>query len=235
MENNSLHQNRNKRSQNTRRMVVAAMLSAITAVLVFTPIGMIPLPPPLPAVTLVHIPVILAALVEGPVVGLLVGLVFGACSWVRAWESGMVGLTLFFRNPLVSVLPRLLIPLVALGVFWLLQKLRRGKVLDKVATGVAACVGALTNTVGCLGMIVLLYRQELNELLQGIVGGGNAGAAEYAGNGAAWLVAAVGLPNGIAEAIVAAILVPVLVTAVEAMKRRGGHGAAKAVQKERKP
>ena len=99
-----------------RRMVVTAMLGAITALLAFTPIGMIMLPPPLPAVTLVHIPVIIAALVEGPVVGVLVGLVFGVSSLIRAWESGMVGLTLFFRNPLVSVLPRLIVPLAAWGV-----------------------------------------------------------------------------------------------------------------------
>ena len=88
-----------RQSEAIRRMVTAAMLSAITAVLTFTPIGMIPLPPPLLSATTVHLPVILAALVEGPVVGLVVSLVFGLCSFIRAWESGAVGLTLFFRNP----------------------------------------------------------------------------------------------------------------------------------------
>ena len=53
-----------RQSEAIRRMVVAAMLSAITAVLTFTPIGMIPLPPPLLSATTVHLPVILAALVE---------------------------------------------------------------------------------------------------------------------------------------------------------------------------
>ena len=76
-----------------RKMVISAMLSAITAVLTFTPIGMIPLPPPLLSVTTVHIPVIVAALAEGPLVGLLVGLVFGLCSLIRAFTSGMTGLT----------------------------------------------------------------------------------------------------------------------------------------------
>ena len=86
------------------------MLSAIVAVLTFTPIGMIPLPPPLPSATMVHIPVLLAALAEGPVVGLIVGLVFGLCSCIRAWETGMVCLALFFRNPVISVLPPWEIP-----------------------------------------------------------------------------------------------------------------------------
>ena len=83
---------RGKSTLAIRRMVVTAMFAAITALLAFTPIGMITLPPPLPAVTLVHLPVILAALVEGPLVGVGVGLVFGLCSLIRAWGSGMVGL-----------------------------------------------------------------------------------------------------------------------------------------------
>jgi uncharacterized membrane protein len=137
-------------SRTVRRMVVTAMLAAITALLAFTPVGMIQLPPPLPAVTLVHLPVILAVLIEGPWVGVSVGLVFGLCSLIRAWGSGMVGLTLFFRNPLVSVLPRMIIPLTAWGAYLLWNKLiRRKGAADKVGAGVAAAVGALTNTVLC--------------------------------------------------------------------------------------
>ena len=44
-----------RQSEAIRRMVTAAMLSAITAVLTFTPIGMIPLPPPLLSATTVHL------------------------------------------------------------------------------------------------------------------------------------------------------------------------------------
>ena len=46
MKNRNL--NRSRQSERVRQMVIAAMLSAIVAVLTFTPIGMIPLPPPLP-------------------------------------------------------------------------------------------------------------------------------------------------------------------------------------------
>ena len=131
-----------------RRMVITGMLGAVTALLTFTPIGMIMLPPPLPAVTLVHIPVILAALAEGPWVGVPVGLIFGLCSLVRAWGSGMVGLTLFFRNPLVSVLPRIIIPITSWAAYLLWGKLfGQKKAADKLGAGVAAAVGALTNTV----------------------------------------------------------------------------------------
>lgn len=215
---------RGKQSESIRKMVVEGMLSAITAVLVFTPIGMIPLPPPLPAVTAVHIPVILAALVEGPAVGLMVGLVFGVCSLIRAWETGMVGLTLFFRNPLVSVLPRLLVPLMALGCYWLWKKLvKQTAVTDKIGVAVAAAVGAVTNTVCCLGMIVLLYGQELTDIVNEVIHAGKADAA-YIDNAAGWLVAAVGLPNGIAEAIVAVVLLPLIKIAVDMVNRRGRRG-----------
>jgi len=223
----SIHETsaRGRESRSIHRMVTSAMLSAVTAVLVFTPVGMIQLPPPLPAVTMVHIPVILAALAEGPLVGLTVGLVFGVCSLIRAWESGMAGLTLFFRNPLVSVLPRLLIPLAALGVYLLWKKAwKPSPRADRIGAAVAAVCGALTNTVGCLGMILLLYGRQLNELLNGMLGQGQVSEA-YANRAAGWLVAVVGLPNGIAEAVVAAILIPILKAAVDVLIKRSGRSA----------
>jgi len=208
-------------SRTTRRMVVTAMLAAITALLAFTPVGMIQLPPPLPAVTLVHIPVILAALTEGPVVGVSVGLVFGICSLIRAWGSGIVGLTLFFRNPLVSVLPRMIIPLTAWGAYALWNRLTKRKgVVDKVGAGIASAVGALTNTVLCLGMIMILYGDDLTVLINNLISGGSAEAI-YLDNAGAWLVAAVGVPNGLAEAAVAAVLIPMVKVAVDAVNRRG--------------
>lgn len=213
---------KSSRSQSRRiqQMVIAAMLSAIVAVLTFTPIGMVPLPPPLPSATTVHIPVLLAALVEGPVVGLIVGLVFGVCSLIRAWETGMVGLTLFFRDPRISVLPRLLVPLIAFGVWWLWRRLvKSGRVADKVGASLAAIIGTVANTVCCLGAIVLFYGADLTVMINEMIASGSAEAA-YLDHAGAWLVAVVGLPNGIAESIVAAIIVPMIKTAVEAVLRR---------------
>ncbi len=218
-------------SKAIRRMVITAMLGAITALLAFTPVGMIMLPPPLPAVTLVHIPVIVAALVEGPWVGVPVGLIFGLCSFIRAWESGMVGLTLFFRNPLVSILPRLIIPLTAWAAYALWRKLvKKSGAADKVGVGIAAVIGTLTNTVLCLGAIVLLYGNELNILVKNLVELGGV-ESRYVSDGGAWLVAAVGVPNGLAEMIVAALLVPLIKTAADAINRRG-RGARKPVPTE---
>lgn len=213
-----------KRSIAVRKMVTAAMLGAVTAVLAFTPIGMIPLPPPLLHATTVHLPVILAALVEGPLVGLFVGLVFGVCSFINAWSSGAVGLTLFFRNPLISVAPRLLVPLAALGVYVVWKKLARpGAVSDKLGAAVASAVGSLTNTVLCLGTLLLIYGADLTAMLNEMVSAGGL-EASYMNNAGTWLVVAVGLPNGIGEAVVAAVIVPMVKAAIEAVTRRARRG-----------
>jgi len=218
---------RAKQSERIRKMVIASMLSAITAVLTFTPIGMIPLPPPLPSATMVHIPVLVAALVEGPGVGLIVGLVFGLCSLIRAWETGMVGLTLFFRNPLISVLPRMAVPLAALGVYLLWKKLvKNNAVTDKIGAALAAAAGAVTNTVLCLGMIALIYGGDLTVMINEMISSGSA-EASYLNNAGQWLVAVVGLPNGIAEMLVAAVIVPMIKTAVDAVIHRTRRSARK--------
>ena len=215
-----------RQTQTIRRMVITAMLSAVTALLAFTPVGMIMLPPPLAAVTLVHIPVLVAVLIEGPWVGLSVAFVFGLCSFIRAWETGMVGLTLFFRNPLVSILPRLIIPLTAWGVYVLWNRAVKNKgIAQRVGVGVASAVGAITNTVLCLGAIMILYGHDLTVLVNNLISLGGADNV-YTDNAGAWLVAAVGVPNGIAEAVVAAIIVPMIKVAVDAISRRGRHKSA---------
>ena len=62
-------------------------------------------------------------------------------------------------------------------------------------------------------------------LVNNLISGGNTGAA-YLNNAGAWLVAVVGLPNGLAEAAVAAVLVPMVKIAVDAVNRRSGIGRA---------
>lgn len=206
----------------TRRIVVTAMLAAITILLAFTPIGMIPMPAPLPAITLVHLPVILAAVLEGPVVGMAIGFVFGMSSLIRAIPSGALTLTFFFRYPWVSVLPRMIIPLTVWLSYILFSRLLSKKAFgDKAATAIAAAIGALTNTVLCLGVIIVLYSAGITDIMVNVLGI----SSENAG---AWLVTAVGLPNGITEIITAAVLIPVIKIAVDASSKRMKRGKTNA-------
>lgn len=168
-----------------RQIVVAGLMGAIAILLGATRLGFIgPFPPLLPvSATIMHVPAIIAGVLEGPVVGLIVGLIFGVFSWLQA-PTEAPPVNLWFSNPLVSILPRLFI-----GVFaaWAYQALRKSN--EIVALAVAGIVGTLTNTILVVGMLIVF----------GYVP-------------AAVIIPAV-LPNAIAEIVVAAILVVVVVAA----------------------
>lgn len=102
----------------TRRLVVVAMLAALVAVLGLTPLGFVPVPTPAGSATTLHIPVIIAALVEGPVAGALVGFMFGAFSYWRAVTAPANPVAqAMFSDPVTAFLPRILIGLVAYAVY----------------------------------------------------------------------------------------------------------------------
>lgn len=67
----------------TRRLAVVGMLGAISVVLGLTPLGFIPIGPA--KATIMHIPVIIGSIIEGPIVGLLIGLIFGGFSMFQAY------------------------------------------------------------------------------------------------------------------------------------------------------
>ena len=96
--------------EKTRKLVISAMLGAITIVLGLTPLGFIPLG--VMNATTLHIPVIIAAILEGPIVGAAVGLIFGVSSMVKAFTMPLPT-SFVFWNPLIAVLPRVLIGVVS--------------------------------------------------------------------------------------------------------------------------
>ena len=130
-------------SLSARKITVAAALSAIAVVLGATQLGFIPVPTPAGHATIMHIPAILGGILEGPVVGVVVGAIFGIYSFLDAS-------TPIFKDPLVAIFPRLFIGLFAYYAYALTR--RWG---ESVGVTVAAVVGTLTNTVLVLGMIVL--------------------------------------------------------------------------------
>jgi len=98
-----------------RRVITAGLLLAITLVLVFFRIGLIPVPTPAANATVSHIPAIIGGILEGPLVGLIVGLGFG-------FGSFSVAAIPMFKDPLVAILPRLFIGVTAA---WTYSALRR--------------------------------------------------------------------------------------------------------------
>ncbi len=103
-----------RQSTNVRKLTIIAMLGAITVVLALTPLGFIPIGP-LNATTM-HIPVIVAGVLEGPIAGAAVGLIFG-CSSLFNHIVRPTPLSPIFYNPLISILPRVLIGLIASALY----------------------------------------------------------------------------------------------------------------------
>ena len=69
MQENTATRNAAGQKISTRKMAVAGMLGAVAIVLSVTGLGMIPMPTLAGRATIMHVPVILAAILEGPVVG----------------------------------------------------------------------------------------------------------------------------------------------------------------------
>ncbi|MDY6896421.1 MAG: ECF transporter S component [Thermotogota bacterium] len=193
----------------TKRLVTISLLSGISFVLGFTPLGFIPIPPA--NATTMHIPVIIGAILEGPVAGMVIGLIFGVSSIIQALLRPNI-LSFAFVNPLVSVLPRILIGLVSYYSYRLAFELfssnkeKVSKWRDSVSVGVSAALGTLTNTAGVLGMMYLLFADRIATAM---------GVAKEAVGG---VVLAIGLTNGIPEIIIAVLIT---VGVIRAVKRAG--------------
>lgn len=98
----------------TRRMTVIGILGAICIVLGTTPLGFIPIGPT--KATIMHIPVLIGAILEGPIVGMAIGLIFGLFSMFNALTNP-TPVSFIFLNPVVAILPRILMGVVAYYVY----------------------------------------------------------------------------------------------------------------------
>lgn len=128
---------------NTRRIVIAGVLGAIAIVLGVTRLGFIPVPNTTESATILHVPAIVGAVLEGPVVGTLAGLIFGIFSFANAT-------TPLFQNPIIAIVPRILIGVVS----WLIYRATY-KTNQDLAAALAGVAGTLTNSIGVLGLAIV--------------------------------------------------------------------------------
>lgn len=179
----------------TRKMAMVGMLSAISIFLGLTGLGFIPIPPV--KATIMHIPVIIGAIVEGPIVGALVGGVFGLFSMYQAFTAPMPT-SFIFWNPIIAILPRILIGIVAYYVYTFFKNKLKNK---SIGIGIAAILGTLTNTIGVMGLTYIIYIERYSQTL------GISRQAATIGIGSIITV------NGSIEAIVSALIsIPVIMT-----------------------
>ena len=138
MNNNSVESPMKR--ERMRSFVLAAMFSALIIVMTAVPMtGYITVGPV--EITTLHIVVAIGATILGWKYGALLGLVWGVTCVIRAFTNP---LWIMFTNPLISVLPRVLVGAVAGLVFNGLSKTRLNRT---VCALIAAIAATLTNTV----------------------------------------------------------------------------------------
>ncbi len=110
----------------TRKIVVTGVLGAISIFLGVTHWGFLPWFSGA-SITIMTVPVIIGAVLEGPWVGVGVGLIFGLFSLIQASVAPTGPVDVWFTNPLLSVLPRLFIGPVCLAGLGRAQALAGGR------------------------------------------------------------------------------------------------------------
>jgi uncharacterized membrane protein len=168
-----------------RKIVVTGILAAVAILLGLTRLGFIPVPNTTGNATIMHVPAIIGGVMEGPLVGLLIGGIFGLFSMLQD-TTGL------FRNPLVSVVPRLFIGVTAYYAYAFTKKQN-----EYLALIVAGIVGTLTNSILVIGAL-LLFQLIPMAAVPAII------------------------PQIIAEVIIASVITVAVVAAWKRIERGGG-------------
>lgn len=154
-----------KNVSRTRKLVLTAALSALIIVLGITKLGLIPLGPAA-SITILHVPIILAACLCGLPSALFTGAVFGIMSLVQAAMSPSGVLDPLFVNPLCSVLPRMLTGLVAWALWFAFNKLP--KLPKTVSAGITAFLSTVCHTLLVIGCLYIFQGAATREGMGGM-------------------------------------------------------------------
>ncbi len=191
----------NKKKKDTRWLTSVALMAAIVILLANTPLGMIQLP--VIKATTVHIPVILGAILFGPMAGTLLGGIFGICSLISNTVTptllsfafspfmSMSGLSGAVKALWISVGCRIMI---GAGSGWLWILFRKMKIRSSIALPLVGFSGSMINTILVMGSIYVLLAAEY------------AGARGVAADAVLGLILGTVTASGIPEAAAGAVL-----------------------------
>ena len=149
----------------TRKLVLTGAFSALIIVLGITKLGLIPIGPAA-SITILHVPIILAACLIGLPSALFTGAVFGIMSLVQAAMSPSGVLDPLFVNPLCSVLPRMLTGLIAWALWFALSRLP--KLPKSVSAGITAFISTACHTLLVIGCLYLFAGTSVREAMGGM-------------------------------------------------------------------
>ena len=185
-------------SNTVNRIVRLAVLVAIIFLLEVFNFGMIKIG--VVEMTILHIPVIVGAIILGPVDGAILGAVFGLVSFLECLSGkSAFGATLLAINAFYTItmcfVPRILMGYLCGLIFKLcFRPHRKGNIIPFMAAGVS---GALLNTIFFMAALILLFGST--DFVTGLRESmGNLPVIQF-------VIALVGI-NGLIEAAVAAVL-----------------------------
>ena len=150
-----------KSTSKTRQLTQLSLLIALEAVMAFTPLGFIMIPPI--SITILHIPVIIGAILMGPTYGGILGGAFGVLSMIKATFFAASPADLLF-SPFASGAPvqsavMCIVPRILLGVAAaLLNQLLRQVTKDIAAMAVSSILATLLHSVMVLGAMWLFFQ-----------------------------------------------------------------------------
>ena len=193
------------RNQKVYDLVILATFLTIIAVLTFTPLGYITFTPAVGA-TIVHIPVLVACLYFGMRIGWKTGLIFGLSSWIVALTRAVLPMDFVFRNPIVSVLPRVLFAIIAVLIFKLLLRVIKNYYACMVITAV---LSTILHAAMVLSLLVIFGQHALTQIY------GNVSMSTIMG-----FIKFVIVSNTIAESIIAGVVVPPIVYALHSLTHK---------------
>ena len=140
-------------------LTLAAAFIAVIAVMAFTPLGYLKVG--IIEITFLVIPVVAGGFVLGKWGGLLLGTAFGLTSLFQCFGFSPFGAALLAVSPVrtavVCLLPRMLLGFLAA---WLFEGLSKTRLPVSVASGLCSLVGSLVNTVGFVGLLILLFKDS---------------------------------------------------------------------------
>lgn len=138
------------------RLVLTALLTALIIVMAFTPLGY--LKAGAIEITFITIPVIIGAVLLGPVGGLFLGAVFGITSFIQCFGMSTFGVALFSVSPLrtaiVCIVPRVLMGWLTAVIFKAISSKDKTSFVQYL---VASIAGPLLNTILFTGTLLLLF------------------------------------------------------------------------------
>lgn len=163
-----------RKNSNHKRIVnltITALLTAIIAVMAFTPIGFLRIGPL--ELTLIMVPVIIGAVTQGMAVGAFLGAVFGIVSFIQCFTGSALGAILvsesIFKTFIVCFVPRVLAGFFCGLIYSVCAKRDKKQSWSLLVAGIS---GSLLNTVLFLGTLALLFMNTTFTLEQAATLGG---------------------------------------------------------------